>query len=119
MRDYRRLLVWQKAHQLALGIYRATEAFPSSERYGLTSQLRRSAVSVPSNLAEGSGRHTDRDFSRFVSIAAGSANEVEYQLLLALDLGYLRGTDHARLTDQTTEIRRMLTALGRKLRRDG
>lgn len=85
MQDFKQLKVWEKSHLLALAIYQATHTFPSSEQYGLTNQLRRATVSIPSNLAEGSGRGSDADFGRFVQIAIGSASEVEYQLLLAHD----------------------------------
>lgn len=117
MRDYQRLKVWQKAHQLVLGVYEATHGFPAAEQFGLTRQLRRCAASIPSNLAEGCGRHSDRDFARFVSIAAGSANEAHYQLLLAKDLGYLDPRQHALLSGQVVEVRKMLAGLGARLRR--
>ena len=83
MRDFRELKVWQKAHRFVLDLYRHTQGFPAEERFGLTVQLRRAAVSVASNIAEGCGREGERDFARFLSIAGGSASEVEYQLLLA------------------------------------
>ena len=88
MQNFRDLKVWTKAHQLALDVYRATKSFPREELYGLTSQIRRSAVSVPSNIAEGCCR-SQGDFGRFIQIAAGSASELEYQLLLAKDLELL------------------------------
>ena len=75
MRDYRKLKVWEKAHQFVLEVYRATSAFPREERFGLTREVRRSATSVPSNIAEGCGRESEREFARFLSIAAGSASE--------------------------------------------
>ena len=87
MRSFKELLVWQKAHRFALDVYGATRDFPSEERFGLTSQLRRSAASIASNIAEGCGRVGGRDLARFLSIAAGSASEAEYQLLLSCDLG--------------------------------
>ena len=89
MRDFRDLQVWQKAHRLVLEVYAATRSFPTDERYGLTAQVRRSAASVPTNIAEGCGRDGERDLARFISIAAGSASETEYHLLLARDLEYL------------------------------
>lgn len=88
MRDFRQLKVWAKAHSLTLAVYRATAAFPREEQYGLTSQLRRAAASIPTNLAEGCGRYGDAELARFVGIAAGSASEVEYLLMLARDLKY-------------------------------
>lgn len=118
MQDFRELAVWQKAHQLTLAVYRATDAFPQHERYGITSQIRRSAASVPANIAEGRCRRTDRDFGRFVEIALGSANETDYHLLLARDLGYLPPSDHEKLACLTNEVRRMLISLQSRLRGD-
>jgi four helix bundle protein len=115
MRDFRKLKVWQNAHRCALEIYRHTQGFPVDERFGLTVQLRRAAVSVASNIAEGCGRDGERDFARFLSIAAGSASEVEYQLLLARDLGYLPDELHRQLDAQNNQIKRMLNSLIRKL----
>jgi len=109
--DYRNLDVWKKAHSLALDMYRVSRELPTSERYGLQSQIRRSAASIAANIAEGSGRSTDRDFARFLSTAIGSACELEYQLLLGQDLGYL-GEDVARpARNDVSEVRRMLKAL--------
>ena len=117
MPDYRRLKVWEKSHQLVLALYAATAKFPVAERYGLTSQLRRGAVSIPSNIVEGCSRRGDGEFRRFLSIALGSAAEVEYQLLLALDLGFLSSDAHERLTMQASEVGRMLSALHRTIRK--
>jgi four helix bundle protein len=108
MRDFRELKVWQKAHQLVLDVYRQTRDFPAEERFGLTAHLRKSATSIPSNIAEGCGRATDKELARFLSIAAGSASELEYQLLLAHDLEYLPPDAHAPLAGQTAEVKRML-----------
>ena len=115
MRDFRELKVWQKAHRCTLEIYRHTQGFPAEERFGLTAQLRKAAVSVPSNIAEGCGREGERDFARFLSIAGGSASEVEYQLLLARDLGYLPDERHRPLDAQINEIKRMLNSFIRTL----
>lgn len=108
MRDFRELKVWQKAHQVALDVYRHSKGFPADERFGLTAHLRKSATSVPSNIAEGCGRGGEKELARFLSIAAGSASELEYQLLLAHDLEYLPPAAHALLTEQVAEVRRML-----------
>ena len=116
MRNFRDLKVWQKSHQLVLDIYRETADFPAEERFGLTFQVRKSAVSVPSNIAEGCGRSSDPDFARFLDIAIGSASELEYQLLLSRDLKYLRSSIHAKLECGTTEVKRMLTSFLKKLR---
>jgi four helix bundle protein len=116
MRDFRKFEVWMKSHDLTLEVYALTNEFPHSEQYGLTSQLRRAAASVPANLAEGCGRESDGDFRRFVEIAGGSACEVEYHLLLAKDLGLLELEVHRKLDLRINEIKKMLGALARRLR---
>ncbi len=116
MQNFRGLKVWEKAHHVTLGVYKASATFRRDELYGLTSQIRRSAVSVPSNIAEGCGRSGDPEFARFVQIAMGSASELEYQLLLAHDLGFMNGTKYKTLANQVIEVKRMLSVLLRKLR---
>ena len=116
MKDYKNLQVWSKGHGLALEIYRATQVFPQHELYGLSSQMRRASVSIPSNSAEGCGRNTNSELVRFIDIAMGSGSELEYQLLLVHDLGYLTAADFAALDQQTSEVRRMLNALIHKIR---
>jgi four helix bundle protein len=116
MKDFRQLKVWQKSHQLALFLYQVTASFPRTESYGLTAQIRRAGVSIPSNIAEGCGRRGDAELARFCDIAAGSASELEYQLLLARDLKLIQPDDYEKLEEQTTEIKRMLTVSVRKLR---
>lgn len=116
MRNYRDLQVWRKAHALTLGAYKGTLGFPKEERFGLTSQIRRSAASVPANLAEGCGRRSDGEMARFVQIAMGSGAELSYHLLLARDLGLLNSDDHHTLDSGLTEVMRMLSALSGKLR---
>ena len=118
VKDFRDLQVWQKAHQLTLTVYRLTASFPGDERYGLTSQLRRSSSSIAANLAEGCGRNGDAELARFCSIAMGSASELDYHLLLARDLKLLHVTDYAELARETTEVKRMLTGLIQKLTAD-
>ena len=115
MRNFKELKVWQKAHQFVLGVYQTTRDFPSEERFGLTAHLRKSATSVPSNIAEGCGREGERELARFLSIAAGSASESEYQLLLAFDLGYLQPDAHRQLDEQVNEVKRMLHSFIRTL----
>ena len=110
MRNFRELLVWQKAHEFSLEAYRATKGFPADERFGLTAQLRRAAVSIASNIAEGCGRGSDKDFRRFLSIAAGSASESEHQILLAHDLRYLSDEDYERLNTRVNEVKRILNS---------
>lgn len=117
MQDFRNLEVWKRSHQLTLEVYRQTKAFPSDERFGLTSQLRRAAVSIESNLAEGCGRGSDQDFARFVQVALGSATEVDCQLLIAHDLGYLPATTYDHAYSDLQRIKKMLNALLKTLRK--
>ncbi|MGO9517604.1 MAG: four helix bundle protein [Candidatus Korobacteraceae bacterium] len=117
MRDYKDLVVWRRSHTLTLTLYRATESFPKSEMFGLTSQIRRAVASIPTNLAEGCGRWGDGDMGRFVQIAMGSASEVDYQLVLAKDLGYLQKAEWEGLAAEVSEIRRMLTVFYKRIRR--
>ena len=119
MRAFRDLIVWQKAHQLTLDLYRVTKSFPRDEQYGLTSQIRRAAASVGANIAEGCGRGTARDFARFVQMALGSASELEYELLLASDLGLFPGTTYSQFESAIVSVKRMLTGLARPLTADG
>ena len=111
MKDFKDLRVWTKAHSLTLGIYKATRGFPREELFGLTSQMRRSASSIGANIAEGSGRRSDGELTRFLHIARGSAAELEYHLLLARDLELLSDIAHGLLAKQTDEVQRMLTSL--------
>jgi four helix bundle protein len=115
VKDFRQLKVWQRAHQLTLEIYRTTASFPRSEAYALTPQIRRAAVSIPSNLAEGCGRNGDAELARFCNIASGSASELEYQILLARDLKLIKPEDYELLAQQITEIKRMLTVFVQRL----
>ena len=119
MRDFRTIKAWEKAHATALAVYRATASFPKDELYGLTSQMRRAAASVPTNIAEGCGCNTDADFARFCQIAVRSACELEYQLLLSHDLGYLPRDAYTGLTAMIVEVRRSLISLIQKLRTTG
>lgn len=119
MRDFKELKVWHKAHHLVLEIYQHTSCFPDDERYGLTAHLRKSASSIPSNIAEGCGREGEKEFARFLSIAAGSASETEYQLLLAKDLGYMEPDLHNRINEQVNDVKRMLNSFIQKLMANG
>ena len=110
MRDFKELKVWHKAHRFVIEVYRQSRSFPADERFGLTAHLRKPVTSVPSNIAEGCGREGERELARFLSIAAGSASESEYQLLLARDLGYLQPEAHRQLDDQVNEDKRMLNS---------
>jgi four helix bundle protein len=118
MRDFRKLMVWQKAHQLTLGIYELTANFPRDEVYGLTSQVRRAAASIPANVAEGCGRDGDTELARFLRIAMGSANELEYHLILARDLGYLSPESYESSASSASEVKRMLSGLLTRLKAD-
>jgi four helix bundle protein len=102
VRNYKKIKAWELAHQLALSVYRTTTNFPASEQFGITSQLRRAASSVPANIAEGSGRTTDKDFLRFLDIALGSLKETEYFLLLSNELNYLKKEEWSPLHEQVT-----------------
>lgn len=116
MKDFRELKAWGKAYDLALRVYRATDPFPARERYGLVDQMRRASVSIPSNIAEGCGRSGDAEFRRFLDIAMGSASELQCQLLLARDLGYLNEPLSHELEADVIEVKRMLASLIRRLR---
>jgi four helix bundle protein len=116
VQDFHGLKVWQKAHQLTLAVYQATAKFPSDERYGLTAQIRRASASIPANLAEGCGRNGKAELARFSTIASGSASELQYHLLLARDLQLITPTAHAKLSGDTVELKRMLSALVRTLK---
>ena len=104
MQDFRDLKVWHKSHSLVLAVYEATARFPREELYGLTSQMRRAAVSVPANIAEGCGRSGGLDFARYLQIAVGSASELEYFFLLACDLNLLDRDRKQRLATDVTEV---------------
>jgi four helix bundle protein len=116
MRDFRQLKVWEKSHALVLAVYQVSQTFPREEQYGLTSQIRRSAASIPSNIAEGCGRNNQADLARFCDIAMGSASELEYQLQLAHDLGWLSSEQYESLTAQVMEVKRMLAGYFKYLR---
>ena len=115
LKNYKELLVWQKSYQLCLEIYRATKIFPKNEDFGLTSQMRRSVVSIPSNIAEGYGRKTTPDYLKSLYIAYGSTCELETQILLSGDLGYLNKESISKLQRDIGEVERMLKALIKSL----
>lgn len=117
MKNYEELEVWHKAHALTLQLYRDTQAFPPSEMFGLTSQIRRAAASIGANLAEGCGRWNEVELARYIQIAMGSASELQNHLRLAKDLGFLNETSYCPLVNALTSIRQMLTALFQTLRR--
>ncbi len=111
LKNYKELKVWQKSYQLCLDIYKATSIFPRDERYGLTSQIRRAAVSIPSNIAEGYGRKTTPEYMRALYIAYGSNCELETQVLLSGDLGYIEDEEMKKFLEKIGEVERMLKAL--------
>jgi four helix bundle protein len=115
LKNYKELKVWQRSYQLCLEIYGITKSFPREELYGLTSQIRRSVVSVPSNIAEGYGRKTTPDYIRSLYIAYGSSCELETQILLSGDLGYIKDKNMKELLEKIGDVERMLKALIRSL----
>ncbi|MBS0205158.1 MAG: four helix bundle protein [Planctomycetes bacterium] len=119
MKNFRDLQIWNRSHGLTLEVYRLTQGFPKTETYGLVSQMRRSVSSIPTNIAEGCGRNTEKDFARFLDNAMGSASELEYQLILARDLKYIQLDDFEKAAVELTEIKRMLNAFIQKLRKGG
>ena len=115
VRDFHKLKVWRAAHHLVLDVYRCSDGFPGHERFGLTSQMRRAALSIPTNIAEGAGRPTRPDYGRFLSVSLGSVNELQYLLVVARDLGYLESATYRALHEPLVEVRRMLLALRRSV----
>lgn len=115
MKDFRDLKVWEKSHKLTLAVYKTTQRFPKDEIYGLTSQMRRSSVSISANIAEGCGRGGDGELFRFSNIAMGSASELEYHILLAHDLMLLETSTYDRLVSEVIEVKRMLASFIKKL----
>jgi len=108
-KSYRDLMAWQKAMKLVTEIYAKTEGFPKTETFGLSAQMRRAAVSVPSNIAEGAGRGSNPDFSRLCWFSMGSCNELESQLLLARDVKFIKENVHLRFENDLSNVRQMLT----------
>ncbi len=117
MRAHRNLDVWIKAVDFVVAIYEVTRAFPAEEKFGLTSQIRRAAVSIPSNIAEGAGRKSDREFLQFLSHSQGSASEVDTQLFIAFRLEFINETDYQSLEKSLDDIGRMITGLSNHLKR--
>ena len=116
MQDYRKLLVWQKSHQLALTTYELPAYLSKPEAWPLRDQILRAAISIPSNIAEGAGRGSDPDFSRFLWHSMGSCNELESQILLGRDLKFIPSAVHTRLGNDVSEVRRMLTGFIKTLK---
>ncbi|MBL1280720.1 MAG: four helix bundle protein [Fluviicola sp.] len=116
MRDYKKYQVWTKAHKLALDVYALTKNFPKSEQYGITSQLRRASLSIPTNIVEGTGRNSEKEFAYFINIAAGSAAEVEYLLIFSKDYAYISENEHEKINAEVVSVRKMLNALYSKVK---
>ncbi len=109
MHQFKELLIWQKSRNFCSEIYSVTSTFPNEEKFGITNQLRRASVSIPSNIAEGSSRNSNKDFSRFLEIAIGSAYEIETQLLIASDLGFIKTEKLVLIINQLDEIIKMIS----------
>ncbi|MCR5862174.1 four helix bundle protein [Flavobacterium sp. J372] len=116
MSNFRNLIVWQKAMTLVTNVYQATQHLPREESFGLTSQIRRSSISIPSNIAEGYGRNSDTELSRFLNITIGSLFELQTQLEIAYNIGYLNQELFNNLFDQSREVEIMLSSLNKKVR---
>lgn len=117
MKDYKKLVVWEKAHKLVLFIYGITKTFPSEERYGLTSQIRRAAISAPTNIAEGCAKFTQKDFANYLQHAFGSMQEVQYLFYLSFELKYLDLNEYKILENDISEVKAMLMGLIQKVRK--
>ena len=115
MRDFKKYDIWKLSHQLTLTIYTISNSFPKDETYNLVSQIRRSALSIPTNIAEGCGRNSDKEFNQFLNIALGSATETEYLILLAKDLNYLNEVNYLLLDQQINTIKSKIYTLKNKL----
>jgi four helix bundle protein len=118
MRKFQNIQVWQKSHDVTMRVYAFTRNFPFDERYGLTAQMRRSAAAIPTNIAEGSGKRSEKDFARFLEISFCSASELEYQVFLSWKLGYLTDGEYEQAASELSEVQRMLNGFIRRLRRD-
>lgn len=115
MRPHQKLEAWSRAIELVIDVYKSTDQFPKEERYGLTGQIRRAAVSIPANLAEGAGRRSQKEFAHFLSNSQGSASELETELIIAKRLGYLDELTFARLIDQVERVGRLITGVVRHI----
>ncbi|MFD2531908.1 four helix bundle protein [Gracilimonas halophila] len=115
MNKYKNLEIWQRSVALATEVYSATKSFPKEEKYGITSQIRRCSVSVPSNIAEGAGRGSKKEFKRFLNIAYGSIYELETQLLISRNLDYLNEQTHKKLSEEIDQIQKMIYSFSKKL----
>jgi four helix bundle protein len=117
MKDFRNLKVWEKSHEITLTIYKETKKFPKDELYGLVSQLRRAVISIPTNIAEGCGKNTNKEFANYLQISMGSASETEYLVFLCSKLGYISENIESELIGNITEIKKMLASLLKTIRK--
>ena len=116
MHNFKKLTIWQEAMSLAIDLYNITKHFPDAERYSLTSQIRRSAVSVPSNIAEGSGRSSSKDFENFLNYSTGSSFELETQLIIALKLGFISDSEFSKSSERLQSIQKKIYSFKQSLR---
>lgn len=116
MKNFKNLKVWQNGVNIVVEIYKSTEDFPKDEMYGLTGQIKRSAVSIPSNITEGAGRNSDKDFNRFLDVALGSSFELETQLIIANKLNFLKDEDFIQLNERIDEEQKMIIGLQKSLK---
>jgi four helix bundle protein len=117
MNRYKNLNIWKRSVELASKVYQITQEFPKEEKYGLVSQIRRSVVSISSNIAEGAGRNTDKDFIRFLSIAYGSSYELETQIIIATNLNYISSSNSEELCNEINEIQKMIYTFSNRLKK--
>ncbi|WP_420603363.1 four helix bundle protein [Flagellimonas sp.] len=118
MVDYRNYKVWQKAHLLVIEVYQMTDTFPKKEQFGLVSQINRAVVSIPTNIAEGCGRETQKELIRFLYISSGSAHELEYLVMLSKELNFINQEHFNMLSPKIEEIKKMLASLINKIKQD-
>jgi len=118
MHNFKELIVWQKARNLVKNVYLLTKKFPTEEKYGLSMQIQRSCISIPSNISEGSGRNSNKDFGRFLDIAFSSAFELETQLILASDLNYISEEELNNITEKIQEVQKMIYGFNNKLKKE-
>lgn len=116
MRDFRKYEVWKKAHYFAIDVYKESKSFPKSEQFGITSQLRRAALSIPTNIVEGCSRSSEKEFAHFINISSGSAAEVEYLIEFSKEIELLNQEEYQKLNSSIIEIRKMLNSLHRTLK---
>ena len=118
MRDFRNLEIWKRSHKAVLLLYKVTQDFPTEEKYGLTNQIRRAGVSIPSNIAEGCGHESKKEFARYLQMAAASTSELQYQLILTHDLGYIQDDQYTELSSVIEELKKMIFVYTKRIRAD-